>query len=1049
MTENVNHIIGRSVQSCCSHSCGYRSQFLYSVLPLVFLLGVAKTSVVSSTDRVRGVKLEQTFSLASSDTRMSFTSHQAVVSFPTIVTRFANPQYDCITEEYCLDVEFQSDLEGYEIYGMNTRLFYDAGILELIDVRDFQGGYDISTPFTTTLSPPGVGYTLFGFGQPGTGIATFVNGAIQLVDESAPPIHISTTEWTSLFRICFAIVDTVSDPEYFCPPVVWDLEQDPENGGFLVGDDGVVLIMVDPMDESLTIPAIEQVEQFNWQYIGDGSPPYGEPIETDCISVACLPVLTCPPDLTVLCDDATIPEATGYATGTDFCSGQPLITYTDSMVSGSCGSPAVLRRTWIAEDDCGRHSECLQLIVLNQNGVICGHVEDDLGQMMGGVELQLMADVNGNGIIDPGDTLLMVVFSDSVSGDYCFPDVSPYCSYIIWEVQPEGYGSLVDFDITPDPDGNDSLAGPNNIIPVFLDPCESDEDNLFVNIVCPDSIPQLPKDTICAFETAVFEVDSLQMGEIDYNWTFGLGADPPTGSGTGPHIVSFAPLGENESSENHIMLVLSKDGCLDWEGEVTEVQVYAYPDATIAPLPGPTCYYMNMAFVPAEPELPGATYIWNFGANAIPATATGYGPHNVYYTSSGIKSVKLVVHPFAPGASCPDSTTLNHTVINCPAQIVGYVLTDLGMPISGVNIRLYADSDTNGIADNGTAVRSVFTNTSGQYSMAALIPGHYVIVQVQPSGWISVNDYDESDDGDVVPNVDSLDNLIPASLYPTEIDSFNIFIETAMPGSITGSVFIDINGNQAPDPGEGMGDVTVSLYADSNTDGVADAETALAVTQTNVNGDYSFLSVPVGHYVLIKTQPSGYDLVKDFDASNDGDAVPNTNTMDNIIPVSIFNGETDAHNYYIETPSCPLLVVNTDDNGFGSLRYMIDCAVSGDTIQFHPSLSGQTIHIQSARLLLEKSLVFWSNCSPRLIVSSGLPGLFELQSGVTAEFFNLNVISGLDAPGMGIAFDNHGILKLWDTDVLRNTNASDLQALIRNHLNSLLEIKGDCYVQTD
>ncbi len=35
---------------------------------------------------------------------------------------------------------------------------------------------------------------------------------------------------------------------------------------------------------------------------------------------------------------------------------------------------------------------------------------------------------------------------------------------------------------------------------------------------------------------------------------------------------------------------------------------------------------------------------WNFGAGAIPQTATGKGPHVVYYHSSGLKTVKLVVN---------------------------------------------------------------------------------------------------------------------------------------------------------------------------------------------------------------------------------------------------------------------------------------------------------------------------------------------------------------------------------------------------------------------
>jgi len=59
---------------------------------------------------------------------------------PVITVRFANPQNDCATQEYCLDVEFKSNTTDQELFGMNVRFFYDDDVLELVDFRDFQGG---------------------------------------------------------------------------------------------------------------------------------------------------------------------------------------------------------------------------------------------------------------------------------------------------------------------------------------------------------------------------------------------------------------------------------------------------------------------------------------------------------------------------------------------------------------------------------------------------------------------------------------------------------------------------------------------------------------------------------------------------------------------------------------------------------------------------------------------------------------------------------------------------------------------------------------------
>jgi len=73
---------------------------------------------------------------------------------PNLTVRFSNPQFNCATAEYCLDVEFQSDQAGYELFGMNVRLFYDDVILELVDFRGFLGGYGPIAP-----NPPGNTYS--------------------------------------------------------------------------------------------------------------------------------------------------------------------------------------------------------------------------------------------------------------------------------------------------------------------------------------------------------------------------------------------------------------------------------------------------------------------------------------------------------------------------------------------------------------------------------------------------------------------------------------------------------------------------------------------------------------------------------------------------------------------------------------------------------------------------------------------------------------------------------------------------------------------------
>lgn len=205
---------------------------------------------------------------------------------PTITVRFANPQFNCTTDEYCVDVQFLSSIQNEQLFGMNVRFFYDDNVLELINFRNFVPGYGPVAPNPPIIATSGpAGPALFNFAGP----AEFINGAIQLVNPAATDVLLDPVVWKTIFQICFTIDDLNSNWSSFCPSLVWDLQQNPANGGFLSGDDGVVMTVVDANGQSA--PANENVVQFNWQYIGNGSPPYGQPVSNDCISIPCpLPV---------------------------------------------------------------------------------------------------------------------------------------------------------------------------------------------------------------------------------------------------------------------------------------------------------------------------------------------------------------------------------------------------------------------------------------------------------------------------------------------------------------------------------------------------------------------------------------------------------------------------------------------------------------------------------------------------------------------------------------------------------------------------------------
>lgn len=74
------------------------------------------------------------------------------------------------------------------------------------------------------------------------------------------------------------------------------------------------------------------------------------------------------------------------------------------------------------------------------------------------------------------------------------------------------------------------------------------------------------------------------------------------------------------------------------------------------------------------------------------------------------------------------------------------------------------------------------------------------------------------------------------------------------------------------------------MYTDTDLNGVADIGGLVTSATTSSSGYYTIPDIPAGSYVIIELQPADYTSVKDIDVSNDGDAVPNTNIVNDTIP---------------------------------------------------------------------------------------------------------------------------------------------------------------------
>ncbi len=312
---------------------------------------------------------------------------------PVITVRFSNPRFYCDSSKYIVDVEFQSNTANKEIFGMNVRFWYDDALLEFIRFQNFPTSYGAVAPSPPSVTPVNVGPAWFGF----TGaVADFVNGAVQKTSTNATPIYISTSSWTKLFSVVFHVDDPNADYTNFFASVVGDLEVNPANGGFLPGNDGIVITLVNPSGGSL--PATENTSPLNWVYSGGGTPPYGHPqFNTTAPFYNCAPPINCPASVTINCGDSTLPTSLGTATSADYCiAGTPVITYSDIQTGGVCPQSNLITRIWSAADSCGNHSFCQQYITVgtgaNCNLMVTNDSDAGTGSLRDAINCALSGD---------------------------------------------------------------------------------------------------------------------------------------------------------------------------------------------------------------------------------------------------------------------------------------------------------------------------------------------------------------------------------------------------------------------------------------------------------------------------------------------------------------------------------------------------------------------------------------------------------------------------------------------------------------------------------
>lgn len=267
-------------------------------------------------------------------------------------------------------------------------------------------------------------------------------------------------------------------------------------------------------------------------------------------------------------------------------------------------------------------------------------------------------------------------------------------------------------------------------------------------------------------------------------------------------------------------------------------------------------------FTVGQGILAGNKLVVRFEANVTTAAAPGAN-YNYFSVEYGTKILSGI--PEAP-------------VIVGNAQIGDTVFRDWngdgiqdpgeeGIP--GVTVKLYA-------ADGTTELGSTTTDANGQYLFIGLSPATYVVAVKSglPADHTLTGDPDSTLDGRHTVILGINEAYLTADFgYQPEGTS-----------SIGDLVFADLNGDGIQEAGEnGIPNVTINLYEDTNGNGAIDAEDVLiATTSTNASGLYSFTGLAAGLDYIAAVDTSDSDLASAFAPDTFAATTPVTHAVANL-----------------------------------------------------------------------------------------------------------------------------------------------------------------------
>ncbi|MBC2002587.1 hypothetical protein HCA78_02320 [Listeria booriae] len=238
-----------------------------------------------------------------------------------------------------------------------------------------------------------------------------------------------------------------------------------------------------------------------------------------------------------------------------------------------------------------------------------------------------------------------------------------------------------------------------------------------------------------------------------------------------------------------------------------------------------------------------------------------------------------------------ENTSSNYTIAlkkQAKTTISGVINTPSGQGVSE-NVSLYNV--------DGTLVKTVATNSQGNFSFDGISEGNYYVKASIPEGYTFESSQGFGSDGNsFYLQADGTSNISNLRLTLAQ-----------KTGQIRSTVFNDLNKNGTQEAGEsGIAGATVTLY--SNTGAVVET------TTTDANGLYKFETITPGTYYVKVTAPTGYDVLANSAFGGDG--------VSGYIDIAAQQTRTDMNSSLVEA---------VDPNAVANAKWIYHTGFSPDT----------------------------------------------------------------------------------------------------------------------